>query len=390
MSLDPEWSFYNVKAPSLVVTQHKDLYDQEMKDAVMRVLNSPEASPGEDVPKKEQRLFENEFSYSFSHKHALMFASSLHALYLVLRLQGFSSEDEVILAPNIEPAVANVIVQAGGRPVFVDAEEDTLNLDVSKVEKKITKHTKAIVPIHGHGHPTDMDPLMEIARKHDLFVVEDGTHATGCKYKGRRLPVGHVGVFGMVLKCLWLPASGGMLVTDDDEIEQKLRMLMSWPGRRAPGEVLDFKGKPIIHSLKTISDDVSAAVGRVQLRHLDEYTAAQRRNAKIYAELLKGLPVVLPMEKDYAEHAFLRYVIRTEKRDALLSYLNNQGVGAVVAYRTPGHLYKYYQEHYGTKKGDCPVAEKIKATELSLPEPTKDRTRWDLEFVAKRVREFFE
>jgi dTDP-4-amino-4,6-dideoxygalactose transaminase len=220
-------------------------------------------------------------------------------------------------------------------------------------------------------------------------VIEDATHATGSKYKGGRLPIGDVGVFGMVVKCLWLPSGGAMVAMDDDQTYERLRMIMSWPGRRAPAEVKDVDGKGIIHSLKTVADDVGAAVGRVQLRHLNEYTEAQRRNAKTYTELLKGVPLVLPVEKEYAQHAFLRYVIRTEKRDDLQNYLVKQGVDCRILYRTPAHLYNYYRETYGYKKGDCPIAEKIKQTELGLPEPTKDRTGWETEYTVKRVKEFF-
>jgi len=180
-----------------------------------------------------------------------------------------------------------------------------------------------------------------------------------------------------------------MVVTDDEEIEERLRMLMSWPGRRAPGEVKDFKGRPIIHALKTISDDVSAAVGRVQLRHLDEYTEAQRRNAKKYSDMLDGLPLRLPKEKEYARHCYLRYVTRTGKRDELQAYLKKQGIDSRILYRTPAHLYRYYQENYGYKRGDCPIAEKIKATEIALPEPTKDRTNWEIEYTVAKVKEFF-
>lgn len=392
MSLDPEWAFYKEKKRyPFIVPYKRNLYDQEMKDAVMKVLDSTSVTQGEvaDLPETEQHMFEKEFAYFCGRKYALMFGSALHGLWMLFRLQGYSPGDEVIMAPNIEPANANIIEQAGARPVFVDADEDTLNMDASKIEAKITSKTKAIHPIHGHGHPTDMDQVMEIARKHDLYVVEDATHATGCRYKGRRLPVGHAAVFGMVSKCLWLPATGSMVVTDDDETEERLKMLMSWPGRRAPAEVKDFKGKGIIHATKTISDDVSAAVGRIQLRHLDEYTEAQRRNAKMYSDLLKDTPLILPKEKNYAKHCFLRYVCRYEKRDALQQYLKKQGVDCRVIYRTPAHLYSYYRDTYGYKRGDLPVAEKIKLTEIGLPEPTKDKTQWEIEYTVSKVKEFF-
>ena len=388
LSLDSEWEAYKEKifSPGVLIPYKRNLYDPEMKEAAMRVFDE---IANREESQKEVRACEKEFAYFCGRKYAIMFGSALHGLYLSLRLQGFTPEDEVIIAPNIEPADANVVVQAGAKPVFIDAEKETLNMDITQIEKKITKNTKAIFPIHAHGHPTDMDPVVEIARKHNLLVIEDCTHATGSKYKGRRLPVGDIGVFGMVVKCLWLPTSGAMVVTDDEETIKRLRMLQSWPGRRAPCEVKDFKGNGIIHSLKTISDDISAAVGRIQLRHLDEYTLAQRRNAKAYTELLEGTPLTLPIEKDYAMHCFLRYIIRHEKRDALLKYLSNQGVDCAVPYKTPAHLYRYYRETYGTKVGDCPVAEKIKQTELGLPEPTRNRTQWEIEYTAKKVREFF-
>mgnify|MGYP001081654313 CR=1 FL=1 len=387
--LDPEWRSYKEREqPVFLVHYKKNLYDQEMKDAIMRVLDSPSMVHGEES-KREIALFEKEFGYYCGRRYAVMFNSALHALYLLYKLLGISEGDEVILAPNIEPANAAVVVQAGAKPVFVDADEETLNMDVTKIEKKITGRTKAIHPIHAHGHPTDMDPVIEIAKKHNLLVIEDGTHATGSKYKERRLPIGDVGVFGMVTKCLWLPTGGAMVAMDDAEVYERLRLIMSWPGRRAPAEVKDLKGKGIIHSLKTISDDIGAAVGRVQLRHLDEYTEAQRRNAKTYTELLQETPLTLPVEKEYARHAFLRYVVRTEKRDALQDYLEKHGVGYGRLYRTPAHLYSYYHETYGYKKGDFPVVEKIKQTELGLPEPTKDRTRWEMEYTARKVKEFF-
>lgn len=382
--LDPEWAHYK-EAPQFLVEYKKNIFDPDMKEAMVRLLD---VVWGES-PKDQVRLFEQEFAHYCGKSYATMFNSALHAVYLSFKMYGIGEGDEVIVAPNVEPCNAAIIVQTGARPVFVDAEQDTLNMDVTKIEKCITSRTKAIHPIHAHGHPTNMDPVMEIARKHNLVVVEDSTHATGCKYKGRRLPIGDVGVFGMVSKCLWLPSGSAMLATDNEELNDRLRMLMSWPGRRAVGEVSDLKGKPLYHFIKSTPDNVSAAVGRIQLKRLPEYTETQRRNARTYSELLKDTPITLPVEKDYAEHNFLRYVIRTKKRDSLQRYMIKHGVNVHVIYRTPAHLYRYFREKYGYKKGDFPVAEGIKETELGLPEPTRSRTPWELEYTASKVKEFF-
>jgi dTDP-4-amino-4,6-dideoxygalactose transaminase len=361
-----------------------------MKDAAMRVLERGSSVWGHMGRGQEITFFESEFAFYCGGKNAILLDSVFRTIYLLLRLRGISGKDEVIVAPHIEPGVAGIVEQAGARSAFVDIEAETFNIDVTKIEKRITSDTKAILVATAQGHPANMDPIMEIAEKHSLYVIEDSTHATGGKYRGRRLPVGHAGVFGLSNKCLWLPGGPAMLVTDDKETVEKLRVLRNWePGRRGPEAVKDLHGKGIVHVLKIAPNDVDAAIGRVQLRHLDEYINMQRSNASTYTELLKNTPVITPIEKDYAHHVFLRYVIRTEKRDALREYLAEKGIECHVLYPTPAHLYEYYQRKYGYKKGDFPVSEKMKETELALPEPSKDRTQWEIEYVARNIEEFF-
>lgn len=354
----------------------------------MRVLEGNSNSWAHEGIGKEITFFEKEFAAYCERKYAVMLNSCLNSLYLLLKLQNISPGDEIITQPNIEPGDVTVALQAGARPVLADIEEDTLNLDPSQVEAKITDKTRAIIPIYAQGHPVDMDPIMELAEEHDLYVVEDCTHSTGAKYKGNRIPQGHVGIFGLYCKGFWLPGGGAMVVTDDKETVEKLKFQRSWDGRRAPGGVKDIHGNDLIHGLKIGPNDVDAAIGRVQLRQLDENIELQRKNAQIYSELLEDTPVIRPVEKDYAFHVFLRYVLRTEQRDALHSYLIEQGIDCHILYPTPAHYFEYYQETFGYKKGDFPVTEKVKKMELSLPEP-RPRTQWELEYVATKIKEFF-
>jgi len=376
--------------PKFIVPYKKNSYTEEMKDAAIRVLDRGSSTWGNMGRGQEITFFESEFAFYCGKKSAILLDSVFRTIYLLLKLRGISGKDEVIVAPHIEPGVAGIIEQAGARSVFVDIEPETFNIDGTKIEKKVTSSTKAILVATAQGHPANMDPIMEIAEKHSLYVIEDSTHATGAKYRDRRLPVAHVGVFGLSNKCLWLPGGPAMLVTDDREIVEKLRVLRNWePGRRGPEAVKDLHGRGIVHVLKIAPNDVDAAIGRVQLGHLDEYISIQRRNASMYTELLKDTPVVTPIEKDYAHHIFLRYVIRTEKRDDLREYLAEKGVESHVLYPTPAHLYEYYQRKYGYKKGDFPISEKMKETELALPEPSKDRTQREIEYVARNIQGFF-
>lgn len=382
---------YRVRETTLdyLVPYKKNSYDQEMKDAVMRILDLGASTWGWSSRGREITFFEAEFANYCNKKCAVLLDSTLHSLYLVLQLQGIGKGDEIMMAPHVEPANPAVAVQLGAKPVLTDIEEDTLTMNVDELEKKITNKTKAILPIHAHGHPTDMDPVMEVAEKHGLYVLEDSTHALGARYKGKSLPIGHAGVFSLSVKAMWLPGGPAMLVTDDKELADKLKLMRSWDGRRHPDLVKDANGKGITHSFKSVPADLDAAVGRVQLKHLDEYVTTQRKNANMYGELMKGAPITLPVEKDYARHTFLRYLIRTDKRDALREHLRQLGISCHGPLYQPAYTYDYYQKVMGYSSKDFPVSDRMSKIELALPEPTRDRTAWEIEYVAKNVKEFF-
>ncbi len=371
-----------------LVPYKRNPYSPEMIDAGMKFFEKGRVNWGPEYETQDLLHFEQEFSQYLGKKSGIMLASALHSLFLLLQLYGIGPGDEVITHANIEPADATVIVQTGAKPVLVDIELDTFNIDVNQIEEKITDKTKAILPIYAHGQPADMDPILKLAAEYNLYVIEDATHALGAKYKENKVPLGDVGIIGLYYKGFWLPTCGAMVVSDDNDIINKLRLLGTWHGRRAIGDVTDINGKPIIHGLKIVPDPIAPAVGRVQLRYLDEYIKLQRKHAQIYTKLLEDTPVITPKEKDYASHVYLRYMIRTEKRDTLQEYLRNASIECKVLYPTPVHLYPYYQQAYGYKPGDFPATEKLKATELCLPEP-RPRTQWELEYIAMKIKEFY-
>ena len=371
-----------------LVPYKRNPYTQEMIDAAMKVMTEGEGILGQEYETTDMIFFEEEMAKYCGKKYGFMFDSTIHALYVLLQLQGVGPGDEVITHANIEPADVTIIAKMGAKPVLVDIDLDTFNIDVTQLKEKITPQTKAIFPLHAHGQTTDMDPVMELASEHNLYVIEDCTHTIGAKYKGKRLPVGETGIIGLYLKGIWTPTGGAMIVTNDKETVEKLRILRTWHGRRAPGEVTDINGKPIVHGMKIMPDPIAPTVGRIQLRHLDDLIETQRKNAKIYTELLEGTPIIPPVEKEYAFHCYLRYMIRTEKRDKLQEFLRNASIECNVLYPIPLHLYPYYQQAYGYRAGEFPATEKLKETELGLPEP-RPRTQWEMEYITNKVKEFF-
>jgi len=364
-------------AYSYLIPYKKNIYSREMIDAVADYMR--EGAKLQHYRRGEEcTFFEKEFAEFCGRKSAISNNSGSASIHLALLACGVEKGDEVLLTPHVAYAVGNSVQCVGAKPVFVDIDGETLTMDPSKIEEKVTPKTKAIIPVHTYGHPADMDTIMEIARKHDLFVIEDATHAIGSRYKGRRLPMGgdrNIGIFSLSPKQLWLPSGGGMLVTDNEEIAKKVTL------HRDP-----HSGLVIGYSY--MMADTAAIVGRIQLGHLEEYIEMQRSNAKILSELLRDAPVVTPIEREWAHHAYARYAILAPKRDDLMEFLRRQGIDCTILYATPTHLLESYRELFGYKEGDFPVTEKEKKEELSLPEP-RFRSQWDIEYIAKQIMEFY-
>jgi len=360
-------------------------YSQEMIDAAVNVLKRgaiTTSDEGEDFI-----MFEKEFATSCGKKYGVCLASGTAALHLALIACGVEDGDEVIVPPNTTLPVGDAVLMVRAKPVFVEPEADTLNIDPTKIEATITEKTKAIIPVHMQGHPCDMDPIIEIAKDHNISIIENATHAGGGKYKGKKVPVtSEAAIYGFHhQKTLYLTdgGGGGLVITDDPEIAKDVEM-RRYHGRDLSLGVYDH---PLLGYNYRMSD-LSAAIGRIQLRHLDEWTTYQRKIAHYYNELLEDTPVTTPVEKDYAYHTYLRYVIFAPKRDQLIEFLTKQGIQTSVIYSIPMHLQSRWMKLFGYKKGDFPISEKIKEEELGLPSP-RFREHWEVEYVAKAIKEFY-
>ena len=310
---------------------------------------------------KEVSLLEAEFAAYCETDYAIGVDSGTSALELALRAYGIGLGDEVITVANTFIATALAISYTGARPILVDIDPQTYTIDINKIEEVITPQTKAIIPVHLYGHPADMDPILEIARRYDLIVIEDACQAHGAKYKGR-----HVGGIGQAAAFSFYPAKnlgaygdGGMVLTNDEKVAETIRILRDVGQKEKYHHVL----KGYNHRL----DNLQAAVLRVKLRYLDEWNAARQQHAKLYQQLLVDSDVVTPTTGDYAEAVWHLYVIRVKERDALRASLwDAHRIGTGIHYPIPIHLQPAYRE-LGYKEGDFPKTETVAGQILSLP-----------------------
>ncbi len=309
---------------------------------------------------KNVKNFEKEFADYCNTKYAVGVASGTDALHVSLLACGIGNGDEVITTPLSAIATSFAIVFTGAKPVFVDIDPETYNIDVSKIEERITKKTKAILPVHLYGQPCDMGPLMDLVKDHDLFLIEDACQAHGAEYKGKK-----VGGFGKLAAFSFYPTKnlgaygdGGIVVTNNEEIAEKIRMLRNY------GQKVRYHH--LIKGLNSRLDELQAAILRVKLKKLDEWNDSRRKNAKLYNKLLKRHGVILPVEKSYSKHIYHQYVIRTRQRNELQKWLKTKGVLTDVHYPTPSHLQPALK-YLGLRSGGYPVVEKCVNEILSLP-----------------------
>ena len=328
---------------------------EELEAAVLQVLASTQYALGSEVA-----AFEEEFAAFCGTESAVAMNSGTSALHVALLAAGVERGDEVITVASTFVATVAAIDYVGARPVFVDVEPGTLNIDTSKIMAKVTEKTKAIVPVHLHGHPSDMDPILDIAASCGLRVIEDAAQAHDSEYKGRRVGgIGDLGCFSFYPgKNLGAVGEGGMLVTNDAEYADTARKLRDW------GQSAKYH-----HDLKGFNyrmDGIQGAVLRVKLRHLPHWTAARRRNAEIYGRLLAGAPVTVPVEEPYARHVYHVYAIRTPNRDGLQALMQDNGIQSGIHYPIPVHMQRAYSE-FGFAEGDLPITEQAAKEQLSLP-----------------------
>lgn len=334
-----------------------DSIKDEIDDAIQIVLNNTSFIMGEELKK-----FEEEFAQFCDVKYAIGVANGSDALILALRACVISEGDEVITVPHTFIATAEAISNVGGKVVFVDIDPRTYTIDVSKIEEKITDKTKAIIPVHLYGQPADMDPIMGLAKKYNLKVIEDAAQAHGAEYKEKKVgSIGDVGCFSFYPgKNLGAYGDAGMTTTNNEEIAEKVKLL------RNHGRI----SKKYEHNIEGYSsrlDNLQAAILRVKLRHLSKWNESRRRNANKYNELLSNIDgIITPYEADYAKHVYHLYVIRTEERDKLRDKLKSNGISTGIHYPIPLHLQPAYK-YLGYKERDFLITEKASQEILSLP-----------------------
>jgi dTDP-4-amino-4,6-dideoxygalactose transaminase len=349
---------------------------REIDAAIARTLDNCSFCLGPDVAH-----FEKEFARYCGAEHCVGFNSGTSALHVALLLLDIGRDDEVITTPCTFVATSWAISYVGAKPVYVDIDDATFNLDPKLVERAITPRTKAIMPVHLYGHPADLDPLLAICRKHNLPLVEDAAQAHGAKYKGKL-----VGTFGALSEFSFYPGKnlgaygeGGALVTNNAAFAARARAL------REHGSTQRYYHDEVGFNYRM--EGIQGAVLGVKLKHLDTWTRERRRVAHRYHQLLADTPLQLPHEADFAESAWHLYVVRHPRRDELKKHLEANHVGCALHYPLPLHLQKAYA-HLGHKEGDFPVAEKAARECLSLP-IYPELTDGQAERVAQVTREFF-
>lgn len=337
---------------------------KEIELAINNVLEQGQFILGQNV-----ETFENEFANYCGAKYGIGVGSGTEALHLALLVSGVKPSDEVITVPNTAISTALIISHVNAIPVFVDIDPETFLLDPSKIEKRLTKKTKAIIPVHLYGHPADMDPILEIAERYKLAVIEDACQAHGAEYKGKK--VGSLGDFGCFsfypTKNLGAYGDGGMIVTNDEEKARELRMLRNY------GRIDRYRCKT--KGFNSRLDEIQAAILRVKLKMLDRWNESRGRLAGLYSNLLRNSKVGVPIEKPWAKHVFHLYVVKSSERDKLKNYLQSKEVETLIHFPIPIHLQDSYK-CLGYKIHDFPICENLCKEILSLPlypELTEDK-----------------
>jgi dTDP-4-amino-4,6-dideoxygalactose transaminase len=374
-----------MKIPQLdLVVQYKSIKD-EIDRAVLSVMEKGQFIIGENVKK-----LESDIAKFVGVKHGIGVASGTDALLISLMAIGIKPDDEVITTPFTFFATAGSIARLYARPVFVDIDPKTYNIDPDKLEDFLKKNyspkIKAVIPVHLYGQCADMDPILELAKKYNLKVIEDAAQSLGSTYKGKQSgSLGDLGCFSFFpTKNLGAYGDGGMVVTNDDELAEKVRIL------RVHGSKPKYYHSMV--GLNSRLDEIQAAVLNVKFKYFLKWIEQKRKVAKIYNKLFEeklGDKVTTPYEAPYNYHTYHQYTIRVdaEKRDALRSYLKEQGIGTSVYYPLPLHLQKCF-DYLGYREGDFPESEKASKEVLSLPMYPEIEKNKQVE-VAESTAEFF-
>ena len=390
----------------LDLTRQYEKLKEEIEPAVCKQMAS-----GMYIMGKTVSDFENQFANYIGTKYAIAVNSGTDALIIALKAIGIKAGDEVITTPFTFFATGEAIAMVGAVPVFVDVDESSYNIDVNLIEERITKRTKAILPVHIFGHPVQMKKINELAKKYKLYVIEDACQAVGAEYRKKKVgSIGDIGCFSFFpTKNLGAFGDGGMITTDNEEIAIISRALrehgMAQNGAKArylldgvkdelegtlspDGLYNPYKYFNYLVAYNTRLDAIQALVLSIKLKYLDQFNSRRAEIAELYNNELKCVSEIrLPEEEDGVLAVWHQYAFRCDYKDEMGQYLSSKGIGSAAFYPVPLHLQKAFN-YLGYKEGDCPVAEKLSKQTVCLPifpELTKD----EIYQVTKCVKNYF-
>jgi len=396
-----------MQIPLINLKKQYETIKTECDKKVLDILFSAQYIMGQNV-----KSFEKEFSEYIGIKHSISVANGTDALVIALKALGIGEGDEVITTPFTFFATAEAISAVGATPVFCDVRLDTFNIDPEKIVEKISKKTKAVMPVHIFGQPCDMDEINQIAKKHNLYVIEDACQAVGSQYRGKMIgTLGHIACFSFFpTKNLGCAGDGGMIVTNDDNLAticKALRIHGSGENGEKAYNLLNnineeveeetTQDNTIYNPLKYYNylighnsrlDEIQAAILRIKLPHLDEWNDKRRQNARYYNEELKDIKLVTPYEDEEVKHIYHMYILQSEKREEIVSYLKEKGIATGIYYPVPLHLQKAYT-NLGYKEGDMPNAEYLSKRTFAIP-MFAELTEEEMKYIVQAIKGFGE
>jgi len=336
-------------------------FDAAMREAMLRPTPGPVYYDG-----PEGDAFEREMAAYIGVGHGIAVSSGTAALHLAMLALDLGPGDEVIGPANGYLSVAECTLNVGARPFYCDVVESTANMDISTVEPLVTSKTKAIVVIHTYGHPVDMDPIMDLARRRGIFVIEDVAHALGGEYKGRKVgSIGDMGFVSFARKCVTVAGQGGMAFTSNPEWAKRIVRLRRHGWDRADA----YRSRVAMVGFNYTLSECLAAVGRVSLARLDGHNTVRAANAQRYTEGLarRGVPARPFAVMPWAKHGWLHYVVRAPRRDELMAYLGTRGIECSIHYKHPVYREPAYVARAGDDPGPRPVTDSLAREILTLP-----------------------
>lgn len=396
-----------LKIPLINLKKQYEAISEQANNKVCEVLTSAQYIMGENV-----KGFEKEFSEYIGVRHSISVGNGTDALVIALEALGIGEGDEVITTPFTFFATAEGISAVGATPIFVDVRLDTFNIDTTKIEEKITSKTKAIMPVHIFGQSADMDEINEIARKHNLKVIEDACQAVGANYRGKKTgTLGDIACFSFFpTKNLGCAGDGGMIITNDDKLATICRGLKAHGsgenGKKAYNILNNINEEveednsidnTVYNPLKYYNylighnsrlDEVQAAILRIKLPLLDDWNEKRRENAKFYNQELSSTNLVVPHEDDYVKHVYHMYILQSEKREELVEFLKENGISSGIYYPVPIHLQKAYA-NLEYKEGSLPNAEYLSKRTFAIP-MFAELTDEEKEYIVKNLKKFGE